>query len=102
MQEKRVVEAEREDLGSQVVELSDRLETIEMAQVDILFRLSEQAGDSSDALRQTLSIAGLDVDHLLGRLARIEKNGRGVGGPFFSLGNQPRSEMTRYCWLKIG
>jgi murein DD-endopeptidase MepM/ murein hydrolase activator NlpD len=93
--EKKRVDGEREDLGVQVVELSDRLETIETAQIDIVSRLGEQAGESGDALKRTLEIAGLDVDHLLGRLARSDaENGSGVGGPLVALADAPGSNLT--------
>ncbi|MBT5570611.1 MAG: peptidoglycan DD-metalloendopeptidase family protein [Alphaproteobacteria bacterium] len=94
VQDKMIVDGERENLGSQVVELSDRLETIETAQVDIVSRLGEQAGESGDALKRTLTIAGLDVDHLLDRLSRSDDDGRGVGGPFLSLDDKPGSQLA--------
>lgn len=94
VQDKLIVDGDRKSLGSQVVELSDRLETIETAQVDIVSRLGEQAGESGDALKRTLTIAGLDVDHLLDRLSRLDENGRGVGGPFLSLDDQPGSQLA--------
>lgn len=93
--DKQKVDGERQDLGVQVVELSERLETIETAQIDIVSRLGEQAGESGDALKRTLSIAGLDVDGLLGRLAREDAdNGRGIGGPLVALADVPGSNLT--------
>jgi len=93
--DKQKVDSERKDLGAQVVELSERLESIETAQIDIVSRLGEQAGESGDALKRTLSIAGLDVDGLLGRLARSDaENGRGVGGPLVALADAPGSNLT--------
>ena len=93
--DKRKVDEEREELDSQVVELSDRLETIETAQIDIVSRLGEQAGESGAALKRTLEIAGLDVDHMLGRLARVDTgDGSGVGGPLVALADAPGSNLT--------
>lgn len=85
---------EREDLGAEVLELSGRLETMETAQLDIVARLGEQAGESGDALKRTLEIAGLDVDHLLDRLARSDDSGRGVGGPLLPLDDAPGSNLA--------
>lgn len=93
--DRQKVDAERKNLGVQVVELSERLETIATAQIDIVSRLGEQAGESGDALKRTLSIAGLDVDGLLGRLARSDAdNGRGIGGPLVALADAPGSNLT--------
>lgn len=89
----RIVE-EREGLGEQVVELSERLEMMETAQLDIVSRLGEQAGESGDSLKRTLEIAGLDVDHLLDRLDRSEDSGRGVGGPLLALADAPGSGLA--------
>ena len=91
---KQHVDGERDDLGAQVVELSERLETTETAQLDIVARLGEQAGASGDALKRTLSITGLDVDRLLGRLSRSDENARGVGGPLLALDNLPGSNLA--------
>lgn len=93
--DKHRVDAERMELGTQVVELSDRLESIETAQIDIVSRLGEQAGESGDALKRTLEIAGLDADQLLGRLARANADdGSGVGGPLLALEEMPGSNLT--------
>lgn len=93
--DKRRVDAERMELGTRVVELSDRLESIETAQIDIVSRLGEQAGESGDALKRTLEIAGLDADQLLGRLARANADdGSGVGGPLLALEEMPGSNLT--------
>lgn len=91
---KSLVVEEREGLGAQVVELSERLEMMETAQLDIVARLGEQAGESGDALKRTLEIAGLDVDHLLDRLDRSEDTGRGVGGPLLALEDAPGSGLA--------
>lgn len=93
-QAKSQVVEEREGLGEQVVELSERLEMMETAQLDIVSRLGEQAGESGDALKRTLEIAGLDVDHLLDRLDRSEDSGRGVGGPLLALEDAPGSGLA--------
>ena len=93
--DKRRVDTERAELGAQVVELSDRLESIETAQIDIVSRLGEQAGESGDALKRTLEIAGLDADQLLGRLTRASADdGSGIGGPLLALEEMPGSNLT--------
>ncbi|MDE0779954.1 MAG: peptidoglycan DD-metalloendopeptidase family protein [Alphaproteobacteria bacterium] len=94
VQDKLKADGERKDLGAEVVDLSNRLETIETAQVGIVSRLGEQAGESGDALKRTLTIAGLDVDHLLDRLSRSDGPRQGVGGPFLSLDDKPGSQLV--------
>ncbi|MBO6783457.1 MAG: peptidoglycan DD-metalloendopeptidase family protein [Alphaproteobacteria bacterium] len=88
------IESERRTLGQQVAALSSRLEAIEDAHGDIVTRLAEQAGESGDALKRTLSIAGLDVDRMLERLARTEEGGNAVGGPLLPIDNSPGSNLV--------
>ena len=80
-EQKEEIAAEREALDTQVASLSARLESIEDAHGDIVARLEEQTNESGEALKRTLSIAGLDVDRLLDRLARSEEGKSAVGGP---------------------
>lgn len=95
VEERLQVEDERANLGAQVDELSDRLETIEDAQYEVVARLGEQAGQSGEALRRTLDLAGLDVDRLLDRMARSDSGQRGVGGPLVSLEDAPGSDLAQ-------
>ncbi len=88
------IEGEREVLGRQVASLSARLETIEHAHGDIVARLAEQASESGDALKRTLSIAGLDVERMLGRLARSRDADSAVGGPLLPIDDTPGSNLV--------
>jgi murein DD-endopeptidase MepM/ murein hydrolase activator NlpD len=83
-QDKKSLQGEREALGAEVASLSGLLESIEEAQGNIVARLAEQASESGDALKRTLSIAGLDVDRILDRLSRSD-GGAAVGGPLLPI-----------------
>jgi murein DD-endopeptidase MepM/ murein hydrolase activator NlpD len=89
------VDGARAELGARVAELSDRLEALEAAQYDVVARLGEQADQSSEALRRTLDLAGLDVERLLDRLSRAGEGASGIGGPFLSLDDAPGSELAQ-------
>ena len=81
---KLALDGERRALGEQVADLSERLATLETAQLGIVSRLGETANQSGEALRKTLDLAGLDVDRLLDRMARAAGEGRGIGGPLLA------------------
>lgn len=93
--EKLAVDGQRETLGTQVAELSERLQALETAQIETVSRLGEQAGQSGDALKRTLDLAGLDVERLLDRMARAAGEQRGVGGPLLALDSSPGSDLAQ-------
>lgn len=95
IEEKVELDGHRESLGGQVAELSGRLESLETAQIDIVSRLGERAGQSGEALKRTLDLAGLDVERLLDRMARTAGEERGVGGPLLALENSPGSDLAQ-------
>jgi len=92
-QDKKSLQGEREALGAEVASLSGRLESIEEAQGSIVARLAEQASESGDALKRTLSIAGLDVDRMLDRLSRSD-DGAAVGGPLLPIDDSPGAQLV--------
>ncbi len=91
--DKKFLEGEREALDLEVASLSGRLEAIEDSQSDLVSRLAEQATESGDALKRTLSIAGLDVDRMLERLSRSD-DGTAVGGPLLPVDDSPGAQLV--------
>ncbi|MBS28896.1 MAG: hypothetical protein CL566_08255 [Alphaproteobacteria bacterium] len=94
VEEKLAVDRQRESLGTQVAELFERLQDLETAQIETVSRLGEQAGQSGEALKRTLDLAGLDVERLLDRMARAAGEHRGVGGPLLALDSSPGSDLA--------
>lgn len=92
---KLALDGERRALGEQVADLSERLATLETAQLGIVSRLGETANQSGEALRKTLDLAGLDVDRLLDRMARAAGEGRGIGGPLLAIEDAPGAGLAQ-------
>lgn len=82
-------------LDAELADLSERLATLETAQLGIVSRLGETANQSGEALRKTLDLAGLDVDRILDRMARAAGEGRGIGGPLLAIEDAPGAGLAQ-------
>ncbi|MEP3244997.1 MAG: peptidoglycan DD-metalloendopeptidase family protein [Sneathiella sp.] len=79
-QERRAKKVMEVDLNTQITSLKSRLETISTENKELIARVQEQAEQGIDALKETITLTGLNPDDIL-TLDNIE----GKGGPFEGL-----------------
>ncbi len=79
-QERRAKKVMEVDLNTQISSLKSRLETISTENKELIARVQEQAEQGIDALKETITLTGLNPDDIL-TLDNIE----GKGGPFDGL-----------------
>ncbi|WP_415236107.1 peptidoglycan DD-metalloendopeptidase family protein [Sneathiella sp.] len=90
----RQKEAAERKLKSQIASLESRLHTISTENKELIARVHEQAVQGIDALKETITLTGLDPDDILS-LDNIE----GKGGPYYGLSgakNALKAEQDYY------
>jgi murein DD-endopeptidase MepM/ murein hydrolase activator NlpD len=80
------IAGERDVIADRFASLSDQLATLETAQEQIISRFDSQTVESIALVEKTLSLTGVDVERLLGRVEPPlrEPDATGIGGPFIA------------------